>query len=101
MATENILMYCVKKGGDRQKLRETIRQHSVAAAYEVKQNGKENDLIERILNDKEIGLTAEELKSIINAISFTGLATKQARDYSKYCRGIIGEIEDEMVEIKV
>ncbi|MBQ7956380.1 MAG: adenylosuccinate lyase, partial [Lachnospiraceae bacterium] len=58
MATENILMYCVKnKGGDRQKLHEAIRKHSVMAAEQVKLYGKENDLIERIKEDEVFHLT--------------------------------------------
>ena len=78
MATENILMYCVsRKGGDRQQLHEAIRRHSVAAAEQVKLNGGENDLLERILADKVFGLTREELDAIIDAGGFTGLAEKQ------------------------
>ncbi len=82
MATENILMYCVsRKGGDRQQLHEAIRRHSVAAAEQVKLNGSENDLLERIIADEAFGLTREELDGILDAGGFTGLAEKQTEDF--------------------
>ena len=82
MATENILMYCVsRKGGDRQRLHEAIRLHSVAAAEQVKLNGGENDLLECILADATFGLTREELDGILDAGGFTGLAEKQTEDF--------------------
>ena len=51
MATENIMMSAVKKGGDRQELHEKLRTHSIAAGKAVKEEGKDNDLIERIIGD--------------------------------------------------
>src|SRR6056297_3778732 len=57
MMTENILMAAVKKGGDRQELHERIRVHSMEAAKQVKQLGKENDLIDRISICKELNIT--------------------------------------------
>ena len=75
MATENILMYCVKnKGGDRQTLHETIRRHSVAAAEQVKLYGKDNDLLERVMQDGSFGLTKEELEALTDPATFTGMA---------------------------
>ena len=82
MATENILMYCVKeKGGDRQTLHEAIRQHSVAAAKEVKLNGKPNDLFDRILADPVFDLTKEELEAVIDPTKFTGMAVQQTETF--------------------
>ena len=82
MATENILMYCVKeKGGDRQTLHEAIRQHSVAAAKEVKLNGKPNDLFDRILADPVFGLTREELEAVSDPMKFTGMALQQTETF--------------------
>ncbi len=82
MATENILMYCVKeKGGDRQTLHEAIRQHSVAAAKEVKLNGKPNDLFDRILADPVFGLTKEELEAVSDPMKFTGMALQQTETF--------------------
>ena len=81
MATENILMYCTKRGGDRQKLHEAIREHSVACAKQIKLNGAENDLLDRILNDERFGLTAEEMKELTNPKTFTGCAEMQTEEY--------------------
>lgn len=82
MATENILMYCVKeKGGDRQALHEAIRQHSVAAAKQVKLNGAKNDLLDRILADPVFGVTAEEIAPLIDPAKFTGMAVSQTETF--------------------
>ncbi|MCM1306817.1 MAG: adenylosuccinate lyase [Bacteroides sp.] len=82
MATENILMYCVtEKGGDRQVLHEAIRQHSVAAAKVVKQEGGDNDLLSRILADGQFGLTEDELDKLLDVRAFSGMASKQVEEY--------------------
>ena len=81
MATENILMYCVEKGGDRQVLHEAIRRHSVDAAKEVKLNGKDNDVLDRIVNDKTFGLTKDELEKVLSDFSFTGCAETQTQSF--------------------
>ena len=82
MATENILMYCVKeKGGDRQELHEAIRRHSVAAAAVVKEQGGENDLLDRILGDPVFKLTKEELDAIMDVRQFVGCAAQQTEEF--------------------
>ena len=82
MATENILMYCVKtKGGDRQELHEAIRKHSIMAAEQVKLYGNENDLIERIRKDDTFGLTAMELEILLDPAKFTGMAKFQCEKF--------------------
>jgi adenylosuccinate lyase len=82
MATENILMYCVKeKGGDRQELHEAIRKHSIAAANVVKEEGGENDLISRILKDKVFKLTKAEMEKIMNVREFVGRAPEQTAEF--------------------
>ena len=82
MATENILMYCVKnKGLDRQTLHERIRQHSVRAAEQVKLYGKENDLLERIRADEAFGLTEAELEPLLDPSAFTGMAQRQCEKF--------------------
>ena len=82
MATENILMHCVKaKDGDRQELHETIRKHSVMAAEQVKLYGKENDLIERIKKDDSFGLTSMELEILLEPAKFTGMAEYQCEKF--------------------
>ena len=82
MATENILMYCVKnKGGDRQELHEAIRRHSVKAAEQVKLYGKENDLIERIKGDSIFDLTESERETLFETAKFTGVADHQCEKF--------------------
>lgn len=81
MATENILMYCVKQGGDRQKLHERIRIHSMEAAKKIKQDGGDNDLLTRILADETFNLTADALEEIMDAGQFTGRAKEQTEEF--------------------
>lgn len=81
MATENILMECVKRGGDRQELHERIRMHSMEAGKRVKELGLDNDLIERIINDESFGLSREEILSLIDPKKFTGRASGQVDDF--------------------
>ena len=65
MATEKILMAGVEKGKSRQELHEVIKMHSLAAGKVVKEEGKENDLLQRLANDPEIPFTADELEEMI------------------------------------
>ena len=82
LATENILMFCVKeKNGDRQLLHERLRVHAVAAAEQVKVYGRDNDLLQRIAEDPAFGLTAEELEALADPSSFTGMAGSQCTRY--------------------
>lgn len=81
MATEVILMEGVKRGGDRQELHEKIRILSMEAAKEVKEKGKPNDLIERILADGTFKITEEELRSILKPENFIGCASMQVEDF--------------------
>ncbi|KGM97712.1 adenylosuccinate lyase [Clostridium novyi A str. 4552] len=81
MATENILMEAVKRGGDRQELHEKIRELSMKAAKKVKEEGLDNDLIERIINDGSFYMNREEILSIIDPIKFTGRASGQVDDF--------------------
>ncbi len=83
MATENILMAAVKKGGDRQDLHEKIRTHSHAAAEKVKVNGDENDLLQRISQDSSFHLNNEELTQIVNMAHFIGRAPQQVDTFLK------------------
>ncbi len=79
MATENILMAAVASGGDRQALHEALRQHSQLAANEVKQNGKPNDLIQRLEQDSKF--RGVDLKRTLDAKSFIGRAPQQVTDF--------------------
>ncbi len=85
MATENIMMSAVKRGGNRQELHERIRLHSIAAGKTVKEDGKPNDLIDRIAQDPVFGLTREEILSDLRPEAYTGRSASQVsellRDY--------------------
>jgi adenylosuccinate lyase len=72
MATENLLMECVKLGGDRQHYHEVIRQHAQAAGFRVKQEGAENDLIERLKGDKNFWSTSRG-GSLTGELNWDGL----------------------------
>ena len=91
MATENILMYCVKKGGDRQFLHERIRLHSVEAAKNIKMDGGENDLLARITADTAFDVSTEELNVLLNAESFTGRAMEQTDEFLAEIKIILNE----------
>ena len=81
MATENIIMYCTRKGGDRQELHEAVREISVEVTKIIKLEGCDNDLLERILNDKRFDLTEHELNKIMDINNFVGLAPQQAEEF--------------------
>ncbi len=83
MATENIMMDAVKRGADRQVLHERIRVHSMAASKVIKEQGGENDLLERIANDEAFGVTLEELVSIISPEKYVGRAPQQTEEFLK------------------
>ncbi len=77
MATEAILMRGVKAGGDRQELHERIRQHSVAAANRMKDEGAENDLADRIAGDDAFALTRAEIEEILDPARHIGRSPEQ------------------------
>lgn len=81
MATETILMDAVKAGGDRQELHERIRIHSMDAGRMVKEEGKENDLLERIANDPIFHMDLAQLESIMDPKNFTGRSCQQTEEY--------------------
>ncbi len=85
MATENIMMQAVKKGGDRQELHERLRQHSQAAARVVKEEGGENDLIDRVCADPLFNLTREEILAEMQPIAFVGRAPQQVTEFLRDC----------------
>jgi adenylosuccinate lyase len=83
MATENIIMEGVKRGGDRQELHELIRGHSMEASKRVKQEGLDNDLLTRIGNDPSFRLGKDELKDIMEPGNYIGRAPGQVVDFIK------------------
>lgn len=106
MATENIMMDAVKKrGADRQQLHERIRVHSMAASKVIKEEGGENDLLERIANDEAFGVTYEELEAILQPEKYTGRAKEQTEDFLNECVKPVldaySDIESDKPEINV
>jgi len=81
MATENLLMEAVKHGGDRQELHEVIREHSMAASRRVKEEGLDNDLIDRLRNDPAFAAIKDDFDSIINPAAFIGRAPQQVESF--------------------
>lgn len=81
LATETVLMDAVKRGGDRQQLHERIRVHSMAASRIIKEEGGENDLLDRIAADPAFGVTREELESLVSPERFVGRAPQQTEEF--------------------
>ncbi|MBQ6624488.1 MAG: adenylosuccinate lyase [Clostridia bacterium] len=103
MATENIMMSAVKKGGDRQELHEKIRVHSMEAGKQVKLYGKENDLLKRIAEDKDFNMTYEELESLMKPENFVGIAPIQTVEFvNNEIKPIIEKYKDELgIEVEI
>ena len=83
MATEDVMMECVKRGGNRQELHETLRQHSHAAAAHVKIEGGANDLIDRIAADPLFPITREEIERHLDPAKYVGRAPSQVTSFLK------------------
>ncbi len=81
MATENILMACVKAGGDRQELHEAIREHSMEAGKRVKVEGAANDLLERIAADARFEAVHDHLDSLVDPSLFIGRCPQQVEEF--------------------
>ena len=97
MATENIMMDAVKAGGDRQELHELVRQHSMAAGRVVKEEGKPNDLIERIANDPKFGLSKEEIEAHMQTKNYIGRSVQQTEEFfADYIDPILNEHKDDL-----
>lgn len=81
MATENIMMDAVKAGGDRQELHERIRVHSMEAGKVIKEQGKANDLLDRIAQDPAFNITKEALQKVLKPENYVGRATEQTTEF--------------------
>ena len=81
MATEYIIMEEVKAGGDRQEIHETIRKHSMEASRMVKMEGKENDLIERLMNDDSLKMDKSKISEVLEPKNFIGFAPVQTEEF--------------------
>ena len=95
MATENIMMQAVKKGGDRQELHEKIRVHSMAAARVVKEEGKPNDLLDRICADSSFHMDRDEIHSILKPELYIGRAPSQTEEFIRdYVSPVLERFQD-------
>lgn len=100
IATENILMDAVSRGGDRQELHEAIRQYSQIAAANVKLEGKDNNLLELLIADSRFGLTEEGIKKILDVRKFVGCAPEQTQRFlESYVKPIL-EINKNLIGVK-
>ena len=97
MATENLLMAAVKKGGNRQELHEVIRTHSMAAARRVKEEGADNDLLERLKADPAFDCIRDEFDSLLDPATFVGRAPQQVEEFlSEQIRPILNKYQAEL-----
>ena len=104
MATENIMMESVKRGGNRQQLHEALRVHSHAAAARVKLEGGTNDLIDRIAADPLFPMNREELTAHLDPSLYTGRASQQTEEFLRdYAEPVIRRLggEELHAELKV
>jgi len=97
MATENVMMDAVKAGGDRQELHERIRELSMEAGKVVKEEGKPNDLLDRIAADPLFGTTREALDKVMRPENYVGRAPQQVEEYlNDVIKPILEENKDEL-----
>lgn len=104
MASENIMMSAVKKGGNRQELHERIREHSMASSRVVKEQGGANDLIDRICSDPAFGLDHSDIDSILKPENFIGLSAEQTKQFLQdYVKPVLeqNEFDNKKVELSV
>ena len=102
IASENIMMDLVRRGGDRQEIHEKIRVHSIAAGKKVKEEGEKNDMLERICNDPSFSITMEELKNILVPSLYTGRSEHQVEEFiAGYIDPVLGEAKKTTVELSV
>ena len=85
MATENIMMDAVKRGGNRQDLHERIREHSMAAGKRIKEEGLENDMVDRIAGDPMFGMTREQILEHLDPSAYIGRCPSQVDEFLNEC----------------
>jgi adenylosuccinate lyase len=97
MATENLMMRSVKRGGDRQELHEKVRRHAIAAGERVKKQGLENDLLDRIAADPAFGVTREELEDELRPERFVGRSPQQVdRFLAEWVEPVLARYPDDV-----
>ena len=100
IATENLLMEAVKRGGDRQQLHEVIRQASMEATAKMK-NGEGCDLISALSKHPEFGMTEDEMNAVLDAKLYTGRCGEQVERYVKKLAPVIAQFEEVDKEISI
>ena len=98
IATENLMMEAVKKGGDRQQLHETIRKCSMEATAKMK-NGEECDLLSRLAAEKEFGLTEEEMNTLLTPSAYIGRCPEQVDAFLGKIKPLLVGVSHENTEI--
>lgn len=102
MATENILMEAVKKGGDRQELHEKIRQYSMEAGERVKVYGEDNDLLDRICSDDKFNLNEDDLIKVLKPENYIGRSQKQVNEFLKdYVKPILDKYNIGDIDVSI
>ena len=100
IATENLMMEAVKRGGNRQELHEIIRKCSMEATAKMK-NGESCDLIARLAAESDFGMTEQEINAVLKPELYTGRCGEQVTEYVNKVKNIIGDIEKDIAEINV
>ena len=98
MASENIMMQAVEKGGNRQELHERLRQHAIAAGKQVKEEGLPNDMVDRVAADPAFGLTKEEIVAGLVPENFVGRAPQQVDEFIAHILKPIFDANPDAVE---
>ena len=100
LATENLLMEAVKRGGNRQDLHEIIRRCSMEATAEMKE-GRECDLLARLAAEKQFGLTREEMEAVLDPKLYTGRCAEQVTRFVEKVRPLLEGIRETTAEINL
>ena len=100
MATENIMMEAVKRGGNRQELHEIIRKCSMEATAKMK-NGEDCDLLERLSQAPEFGMTLEEMRTLLNPSDYIGRCPEQVESYLAQVKPALEGVGTDIAEINL
>ena len=100
IATENLMMEAVKRGGDRQQLHEIIRRCSMEATARMK-NGESCDLLERLAKEKEFTLTQEEMESLLTPSAYIGRCPEQVERFLRETEALVSGIDRDVAQINL
>ena len=100
MTTENLMMEAVKRGGNRQELHEIIRKCSMEATAKMK-NGEDCDLLERLAQAPEFGMTLEEMQTLLNPSDYIGRCPEQVEAFLAEVKPALEGVGSEIAEINL